>query len=143
MSNAPLPPELVAAKLADWPIDEIAMRLLEALFDKKSDARLKNDLVELGHSMSPHELSEIYRFILAMTTEDGRAQIAAFAPMWSQLLNGTGAVYARETLFDGTILFRSAVQAETRPRLGVFHQSSEWHVHAQLPVPGAFGPLSH
>lgn len=120
MSNAPLPPEPSAAKLADWPIDKIVMRLLEALFDKTSDVRLKSDLVELGHSLSPHELAEVYKFILAMITQDGRAQIAAFAPMWSQLLNGAGAVYSRETLFDGTILFRSAVQAATRPALVCF-----------------------
>ena len=117
VSSVPLPADDGLRRIADLPLDEVAVHLLNSLFDKRKHVRLRDDLTELGNTLSPHELAELYKFIQSMTTEDGAAQIAAFAPMWSPLTNGTGAEYSREVLFDGTILFRSAVKAAVRPAL--------------------------
>ena len=70
--------------------------------------------------MSPHELSQVYQFLAATTSEEGLAQVRGVAPMWALLHGGGGAVYRRETLFDGTTLFRSAVEAPVRPALVCF-----------------------
>ena len=120
MSSVPGPVDGRLLPIQDMPLDQMATRLLDCLFKKKLHVRLREDLTELGNALSPHELAALYQFIKAMTTEDGRAQIAAFAPMWSPLTNGPGAEYSRETLFDGTILFRSAVKAAVRPALVCF-----------------------
>ena len=120
MSSAPLPLDQPPTALADRPADEVAAHLLEMMFDDSPAADLQRTLADLGNMKSPHELAEIYQFIAAMTTEDGRVQIAAMAPMWSQLLNGAGAVYRREMLFEGSILFRSALEAPLRPALVCF-----------------------
>ena len=120
MSRAPLQLSPAPAPIADLPLDEVAGRLLDALLEKRLHIRLRGDLTELGNALAPHELAELYKLLQVSTTEDGAAQIAAFAPMWSPLLNGAGAVYSRETLFDGTVLFRSAVKAAVRPVLVCF-----------------------
>lgn len=120
MSSAPVPLDIPAPKLADLPLDEILVRLLDHLVDRKSGTQLRDALADLGNALSPHELAQLYQYLLAMTTEDGHAQLAGVAPMWSQLRNGGGVVFTRETLFDGSILFRSAVQAPVRPALVCF-----------------------
>ena len=123
MSSAPLPLEQPRIRLADQPVEAVALHLLDLLIDKTAGDRLREVMTDLGHMLSPHELGEIYQFIAAMTTEDGRAQIAAYAPMWSQLRNGAGAVFSHEVLFEGSVLFRSAVQAREgagRPALVCF-----------------------
>ena len=120
MSSAPLPLDQPPTALADRSADEVAAHLLEMMFDDSPAAELQRTLADPGNMMSPHELAEIYQFIAAMTTEDGRVQIAAMAPMWSQLLNGAGAAYRHEMLFEGSILFRSALEAPLRPALVCF-----------------------
>lgn len=120
MSSAPVPPETPQRRLSDLAIDEITMHLLDRMVDKRSGNGLRDDLADLGNALSPHELAQIYQFLAAMTTDDGLAQVRGVAPMWSQLLNGAGAVYSRETLFDGTTLFRSAVEGPERASLVCF-----------------------
>ena len=120
MWSAPLPLDTPGLPLAERPLDEVAVHVLDLMMERGQGARLREDLSELGNRLSPHELGEVYQFIAAMTTEDGRAQIAAVAPMWSQLLNGAGAVFTRETLFEGSVLFRSALEARVRPALVCF-----------------------
>jgi hypothetical protein len=120
MSSAPVPPE-PETRLADLPVDKIVLRLLNRMRVRKvGNTKLRDDLSDLGNVMSPHELSQVYQFLAATTSEDGLAQVRGVAPMWSQLHGGGGAVYTRETLFDGTTLFRSAVEATVRPALVCF-----------------------
>lgn len=120
MSSVPVPPE-APRRLCDRDIDEIALHLLERMLVRKArNTLLRDDLAELGNQMSPHELSQVYQFLVATTSEDGLAQVRGVAPMWSQLHGGGGAVYTRETLFEGTTLFRSAVQGPVRPALVCF-----------------------
>ena len=120
MSSAPVPPD-PQPRLFDLPVDEIAMRLLGHMVARNiRNTLLRDDLAELGNMMSPHELSNVYQFLAATTSEDGLAQVRGVAPMWSQLNGGGGAVYKRETLFDGTTLFRSGVEAPVRPALVCF-----------------------
>ncbi len=120
MSNAHAPRDAARRPLFELAIDEIAVKLLDHLVDRRAGTRLRDDLADLGNALSPHELSALYQFLDATTTDDGRAQIAGVAPMWSQLLNGTGATFSRETLFDGSTLFRSQVAAPVRPALVCF-----------------------
>ena len=120
MSSALLPGRPSLPPITDLPLDEAAERLLNALLTKRTHLQLRDDLTDLGNSLSPHELAELYKFLSASTTADGAAQIAAFAPMWTPLLNGAGAEYSRETLFEGTQLFRSSVKAAVRPVLVCF-----------------------
>ena len=120
MSSAPSPDRPGSERISDLPPDAVVGRLLDALFDRKQHPQLRDDLTELGNAWSPHELGEVYMAIKSMLTEDGGAQFAAFAPMWSPLTNGPGAEYSRETLFDGTVLYCSTVKASVRPALVCF-----------------------
>ncbi len=120
MSNAQLPGRDGSVVLADRPAQDIASHLLDRMFDKRTANLMRDDLQELGHSLTPQELAEIYLTILSETTEDDRASFANLAPMWSQLTNGKATVFSREKLFEGTTLYRSAVQGAIRPALICF-----------------------
>lgn len=120
MSSVPAPGDGGALRISDLPLDEVVGRLLDRLIHKKDEGLLRDDLDDLGSALSPHELAEIYKYIKGMTTEKGQVRIALHAPMWTQLTVGTGAVFSREVLFEGTTLYRSAVQGALRPVLVCF-----------------------
>ncbi len=120
MLNVPSPYDPGAGRIADLPVEGIVARLLESLYRRRNEHRLIDELIDLSNTLSPHELGEVYRYVQSMTTENGHKQMFAHAPMWSQLTNGPGAEFSRETLFDGTVLYRSAVQAAVRPALVCF-----------------------
>lgn len=107
-------------RITDLPLEEIVVRLLEYLFDGSLESRLIDDLIDLSNVLSPHELGEVYRYVQSMTTEASHSVMAKHAPMWSPLINSAGAEFSRETLFDGCILYRSAVQAPVRPAMVCF-----------------------
>ena len=120
MLNVRGPHSASPPNLTELAIDEIAVKLLDHLVDARAGTRLRDDLAHLGNALSPHELSALYQFLFATTTEDGCTQIAGIAPMWLRLLNTPGATFSRETLFDGSRLYRSAVHGPVRPALVCF-----------------------
>lgn len=119
MLSVPAPRNGAVLRISDLPPDEVVVRLLDALVNKRQ-ARLKADLDDLSNAFSPHALAKIYKDVQSMTTPDGQTQIALHAPMWTQLTQGKGAEFSREVLYEGTTLYRSAVQGTIRPAMVCF-----------------------
>jgi hypothetical protein len=105
---------LAESAIAAMGIDEATRRLMRLV--RGPDAPLGALLADLGKMWSPHELAALYRRIIELTPETGLARIrfALLAPMWAGLSNGEGAVFHREALSEGSVLFRSEVKAPER-----------------------------
>ena len=48
VSSVPLPADDGLRRIADLPLDEVAVHLLNSLFDKRKHVRLRDDLTELA-----------------------------------------------------------------------------------------------
>ena len=118
--NAHLQPEPAVLALHQRPLPEIALALLDNLMLDLKDGSLAEMFRDLGNYLAPQELAEIYQILAEATSDKGRQRIGALAPMWVQYLRGGASVYHREQLFDGAVLYRSAVAAALRPSMVCF-----------------------
>ena len=120
MSSAPVPRDKLRSVIHARALPDVAARVVELVRTNVGDRRLNIELVDIANTFSPHEMVQIYRMIVETTDETGRQRIAQHAQLWNQFLTRGGAEYAREELFEGVALYRSAVQAEDRASLICF-----------------------
>lgn len=107
-------------KLAAANVISAARRVLKHVRGKSDDKRVQSVLDRFANSFAPNELAEVYRIVESKLSQDNIARVAKLAPNWSKLLRKGGAVYDREVLAPGVLLFRSAKVATDRGALVCF-----------------------
>lgn len=123
---------------------EAVVTVLDLMERGMGDVRLGRRLNRICNTYSPHEISQIYRLLNENAAPPARLRLRRLAPLWLYYQNREGAVFHRETLVKGSVLFRSAVQAQDRgtlvcfaagPDNSMFMSNCRWLEHfGELPM---------
>lgn len=94
--------------------------VLDLLVGGASEELLKKQINYVANHYAPQEVKEIYRLLAETAAPQTLPLMARLAPQWQYFISRKAAVYEREILMRGAILYRSAVAGAERGALVAF-----------------------